>query len=200
MHGRAKGRTGVAVLVALATSACSGGSASTSVTPTLAGARGGASATVGGNTQPDGTATSNGSATPGSASAPSAGSQTSGHDAVGAVEGYYGAVAGHNADLAQQFLSPEYLRGYGGGQAFAAWVNGFRSLTGLTLRAALTPSGDVPPQHPGYRGLTFVPVSYVARLQNPSANETDGQQDRFVLVGRSAANGKWLIVDIATSP
>jgi hypothetical protein len=119
---------------------------------------------------------------------------------IGPVEGYYAAVAAHDAKAARQFLSAEYLASFGGASEFAAWVNNYRSLTGLTARDARAPSGDVPPQHPGYRGLTFVPVSYVVRLRTPSANETDGPQDRFVLVGRSATSGKWLIVDIATSP
>jgi hypothetical protein len=201
MHGRVKIRvTGVMMLVALAASGCSSGSGSTPVTPSLTAGSGSSANGVSSGT--GGTPTSAQASTPSrpSEASPSSSQTPPDQDAIGAVRGYYGAVAAHNAGAAQQFLAPEYLANFGGGKAFAAWVSNYRSLTGLTLRAARAPSGDVPPQHPGYRGLIFVPVSYVAHLRVPSANETNGQQDRFALVGRSATSGKWLIVDIATSP
>lgn len=196
---------GVAVLVAAASAGCAGGSGPASVTPAPGGGSGtptGGSSSAAGSVPASSQAST--SSQPSASSQPSTArasrSQATAPGATGAVKGYYAAVAAHNATAARQFLAPEYLAGFGGGSAFAAWVGNYRSLTGLSLRAARTPSGDVPPQHPGYRDLTFIPVSYVARLRNPSGNETSGAQDRFVLVGRSARSGAWLIVDIATSP
>lgn len=206
MHGRLSWRmAGVAVLVAAASAGCAGGSGSTSASPATPGGSGSATGTSpsGAASAPASSQASATSQAPGPsqpATARASRSRTTAQEATGAVRGYYGAVAAHTASAAQQFLAPEYLASFGGGSAFAGWVGNYRSLTRLTLRAARTPSSDVPPQHPGYRDLTFIPVSYVAQLRSPSGNETSGAQDRFVLVGRSAESGGWLIVDIATSP
>lgn len=190
---------GVAVLVAAASAGCAGGSGSISVSPATPGGSGSAT-----GTSPSGAASapasSQASGASQSATTQASRSQTTAQGATGAVRGYYGAVAAHDTTTARQFLAPEYLASFGGGSAFAGWVGNYRSLTRLTLRAARTPSSDVPPQYPGYRDLTFIPVSYVAQLRSPSGNETSGAQDRFVLVGRPAKSGLWLIVDIATSP
>lgn len=203
---------GATVLVAAAAGGCSSSSGSTeSITPTVSAgtstAASGSSSGAGGaaaGTASSGTAASDTgrrtSTTSGSAGFGGTTTPPKPGPAQGPVRGYYAALGAHDPSAARQYLSPEYLASFSSESAFAAWVANYRSLTGLTLLPARAPGGDAAKQHPGYRDLTLLPISYTARLRTPSANEVNGQLDRFVLVGRSATSGRWLILDIATSP
>lgn len=135
-----------------------------------------------------------------SSSGPGSTAPAAATSAQDAVRGYYTALATHDTEAAERYLAPEYLASFNGNQAFAAWVANYRSLSGLKVRPGQAADATLAQQHPGYRDLTTLPVTYTARLNAPSANETDGSLDRFVLVGRSATHGSWLIVDITTSP
>lgn len=127
--------------------------------------------------------------------APSAG--TVDQAAEAAVLGYYTAIAAHDAAAARSYLSPAYYEG-SSPESFSAWIANYLSLTHLRVgppppMASLTP-------RPGYSDLAEVHVSYDAVLKAPSANETTGPMERFVVVGRKGPASPWLILDIGTGP
>jgi hypothetical protein len=203
MSGQARWRAlGLATLVAVAVSGCGSGSRSPSAISPVVGE--GSSAAAGGSPSGTGDAAASGTPRAPRTSAPATSAATSGSaagtvSALGSVKGYYSALGAHDAAAAARYLSPEYLATFGDATGFGAWAANFLSITQVAVQPAKTPGDDEVRQHPTYRDLTLVPVTYTAHLRTPSANEVDGPLDRFVLVGRSTG-GAWLVVDIATSP
>jgi hypothetical protein len=131
-----------------------------------------------------------------SSAVPSAG--TVDQAAEAAVLGYYTAIAAHDAAAARSYLSPEYYKGFSSPDTFRTGIANYLSLTHLRVgppppMASLTP-------RPGYSDLAEVHVSYDAVLKAPSANETTGPMERFVVVGRKGPASPWLILDIGTGP
>ena len=113
---------------------------------------------------------------------------------------YYTAIGAHDADAARAYLASEYFKGFATPAAYRAWIANYLNLTGLTIHSERPASADTAAQHPGYLDLTEVLVSYHAVLRAPSANESTGSMDRFVIVGRTSPAAPWLIVDITTGP
>ena len=130
-----------------------------------------------------------------SSAAPSAGSVDQAAEA--AVLGYYTAIAAHDAAAARSYLSPEYYKGFSSPE-FRTWIANYLSLTHLRVGPP-PPMASLSPR-PGYSDLAEVHVSYDAVLKTPSANETTGPMERFVVVGQKGPASPWLILDIGTGP
>lgn len=159
----------------------------------------GTGATQAGGTKVGGAVSGNGGSDGGPDGGPASSSSGSA-SSQGAVSGYFRSLGKHDAKTARQFLSPEYRANFGSETAFAAWVANYRSLSGVTLQAARPPDTGTTQQYARYRDLAQWPVTYSATLKTPSANEMDGEMDRFVLVGRAEKTSPWLILDITTGP
>lgn len=116
------------------------------------------------------------------------------------VVAYYTAIAAHDPLTARTRLAPEYYKLYPTPAAYQAWIANYLSLTKLTIDSERPVAAETAAQHPGYTDLHELLVSYDAVLRTPSANETTGPMERFVIVGRRGPASPWLILDIATGP
>jgi hypothetical protein len=147
-----------------------------------------------------GCGSSTSSPTPAGASSPAAVTPSSDTaSAARVVSAFYRAVGQHDATAARALLSAD-LAGGEAGPDVASWMQNVVRIDRFSAGTGSPPTGDVIAQHPGYVGLTEVPVSYTATLVEPAGNDGNGPSDRFVLVGQKTAGAPWLILEIASSP
>ena len=122
-------------------------------------------------------------------------------DNLEAVVAFYQAIAAHDAAAARAHLAPDfYAKGFATPAAYQAWAANYLSLTNVTIDSERPVTADTAAQHPGFSDFHEMLVRYDGTLRTPTANESSGQTDRFVVVARHDSASPWLILDIATGP
>lgn len=114
--------------------------------------------------------------------------------------GYLGAVNAHDAAAARTYLSPEYQQEWARSTPrFEDWVANVVSVRLRPMPPGITLTG-LEAQNPRYRDLIEFGAVYDAVFRTKTDFDTSGPQNRFFIVGRSRAQGTWLILGIGTGP